>query len=535
MLPTFVIGLREGLEAALIVGIVAAFLRQQGRKDLLRWVFIGVGAAVLLCAGVGIVLNVVSRELPQRQQEGLETVVGIVAIAMVTYMIVWMKRHSRELKGQLEGLTAEAMTGGSRAGLAMVLMAFLAVLREGFETAVFLLAAFNESSNTTTPAIGALLGILVAVVLGYGIYRGGVRINLSKFFRVTGIVLALVAAGLVVTALHTAHEAGWLNWGQTSALNLTWLARPGTVQSSLLTGLFGVQSHPVIIEVAGWLAYLIPVGLFVGWAPGKGWPARRLGLTLLGAGAALTGTAAILAAVAPTVDPAPVTGSGAFAASVLSVRADNAVVRTTVQSPAEPQRAGEVRELTLSRAGSENRDGLPVDTYTVSIKGDGPAGHPATLTPAQIAEANGGRLPLGLIPAGTVAPAALPATYRDSNVLTVAIEPRTRTIIDLRWQQTVTVSVTSAAGAFQLAEPIAQQSSALPAEQARLAASAAVQAGTDGDRRTMLHEWAWVFGVGGVLTLLAGGAFALSARRRDEPAPAHAEVAHDLVKAAAKG
>ena len=533
MLPTFVIGLREGLEAALIVGIVAAFLRQQGRKDLLRWVFLGVGAAVLLCAGVGIALDVLSHDLPQKQQEALETIIGIVAIAMVTYMIVWMKRHSRELKGQLEGLAADAMTGGSRAGLAMVAMAFLAVLREGFETAVFLVAAFNQSSHTTTPAIGALLGILVAVALGYGIYRGGVKINLSKFFRATGIVLALVAAGLVVTALHTAHEAGWLNWGQSPALSMTWLAEPGTVQASLLTGLFGVQSHPVVIEVAGWLAYLIPVGLFVGWAPGKGWPARRLGAALLGVGAALTAGGAILAVAAPHVEQAPASGSGPFRAVATSLRDESVVIRTTEQNPATAS-TGAVRDLTLSRAGAESRDGLRVQTYALSRPGEAVTDQPATLTPARIAELNGGRLPLGLVPAGSALPEAVPATYRSTTLLTVAVEPRTSTVVDLRWQQTVTASVTSTAGTFQIASPVAEATAALPADQVRAAVAAAERRGTDLDRRTTMHEWAWVLGVAGVLTFLSGGALALHGRRR-QPESAHVEVAHDLIKATAKG
>jgi high-affinity iron transporter len=258
MLPTFVIGLREGLEAALIVGIIAAFLRKQGRRDLLRWVFVGVGSATMLCVAVGITLDQLSQNLPQRQQEGLETVIGALAVGMVTYMVVWMRRHARELKGQLEGRAAGAMNGTSGAGRAMILMAFLAVLREGFETVVFLLAAFNESGSGSAAATGAVLGIVVAIGLGYGIYRGGVRLNLSKFFRATGLVLVLVAAGLVVNALRTAHEAGWLNAGQGGTVDLTWLVEPGSVQSSLLTGMLGVQSKPVFIEVVGWLVYLIP-------------------------------------------------------------------------------------------------------------------------------------------------------------------------------------------------------------------------------------------------------------------------------------
>ena len=269
MLPTFVIGLREGLEAALIVGIIAAFLRKQGRRDLLRWVFLGVTTAILLCVAVGVALNALSKNLPQKQQEGLETVIGVLAVAMVTYMVVWMKRNSRNLKGQLEGLAADAMGGTSGAARAMVLMAFLAVLREGIETVVFLLAAFNQSDSGSSAPLGAALGIVVAMVLGYGIYRGGVRINLSKFFRATGLVLVFVAAGIVVNALHTAHEAGWLNSGQAGTVDLTWLVRPGSVQASLLTGMLGLQQRPVVIEVIGWLVYLVPVGVFVAWPPGR--------------------------------------------------------------------------------------------------------------------------------------------------------------------------------------------------------------------------------------------------------------------------
>ena len=290
MLPTFVIGLREGLEAALIVGIVAAFLRQRGRRDLLRWVFAGVAASILLCVVVGVLLRLLSQNLPQRQQEGLETVIGLVAVAMVTYMVVWMRRHSRGLKGQLEGAAADALAVGS--AWALVAMAFLAVLREGLETVVFLLAAFNESDSGASAGIGALLGILVAVALGYGIYRGGVRINLSKFFRVTGVVLVLVAAGLVVNALHTAHEAGWLDIGQQRTVDLSSIVRPGSVQASLLTGMLGLQDHPVVIEVIGWLAYLIPVGLYVAWPPG-----RKVARGVVARIAAAAGAAAVLATV----------------------------------------------------------------------------------------------------------------------------------------------------------------------------------------------------------------------------------------------
>ena len=272
MLPTFVIGLREGLEAALIVGIIAAFLGQQGRTDTLRLVWFGTAAAVAICVGVAIVLQVISSDLPQRQQEGLETVVGALAVGMVTYMIIFMRRHARGLKKDLEGAAASALASGS--SRALVAMAFLAVLREGFETAVFLLATFQASGNASTSWLGAVLGILLAAAVGYAIYKGGVRLNLARFFRVTGLVLVVVAAGLVMTAFHTASEAGWLTVGQAQAFDLSWLVRPGTPLSSLLTGVLGIQPFPAWIEVIAWLAYLIPMVLIVAWPAGQ---ARKRG------------------------------------------------------------------------------------------------------------------------------------------------------------------------------------------------------------------------------------------------------------------
>ncbi|MEU6285107.1 iron uptake transporter permease EfeU [Streptomyces sp. NPDC047028] len=263
MIPTLVIGLREGLEASLIVGIIAAFLGSSGRRDALRQVWIGVAAAVVLCLLIGVGLITLSRELPQRQQEALETVIGAFAVVMVTFMILWMNRHARGMKKELETQTAHALAQGS--ARALVAMAFLAVLREGFETAVFLISVIQNSTSVASGTTGALIGILIAVVVGYGIYRGGVRLNLGRFFKITGLVLVLVAAGLTMTVMHTAHEAGWLNAGQAQALDLNWLVRPGTVLSSLLTGVLGVQPRPVVAEVTAWLVYAVPMFAYIAW------------------------------------------------------------------------------------------------------------------------------------------------------------------------------------------------------------------------------------------------------------------------------
>ena len=263
MLPTFVIGLREGIEAALIVGIIAAYLRQRGRQDALRWVWLGVALAAFLCLLVGILLNYLERSLPEKGQEGLETSIALVAVAFISYMILWMRRHARGIKHALEEDASSALARNTVT--AFIAMSFFAVLREGFETAVFVLAIFQSANDTVAVGGGVILGLVVAALLGYLIYRGGVRINLNKFFKVTGVVLVLVAAGLASSALHTAHEAGWINVFQAQALDLSWLVEPGSVRSALLSGMLGLQERPTIGEVLIWLIYAIPLTLYVVW------------------------------------------------------------------------------------------------------------------------------------------------------------------------------------------------------------------------------------------------------------------------------
>jgi high-affinity iron transporter len=258
-----VIGLREGLEASLIVGIIAAFLIQRGERRALRPMWLGVVAAIVLCAAVAVVLRVVGESLPLRQREAMEGTLALLAVAGVTYMIVWMRRHSRELKRQLEEHAERALVVGST--LALVAMAFFAVLREGLETAIFLLAAFQSSTSPLSTGVGAALGVVVALGLGYAIYRGGVRINLSRFFRVTGFVLVLVAAGLLASSVHEFAEAGVITVGQETAMDLSWLIRPNTPVASLVTGMLGLQPVPTVAEVAAWLLYAVPMSLYVLW------------------------------------------------------------------------------------------------------------------------------------------------------------------------------------------------------------------------------------------------------------------------------
>lgn len=263
MIPTFVIALREGVEASLIVGIIAAFLVKEGRRDALRQMWAGVAVAVALCIGVAVALRLLKQDLPESGQATLETVVSLVAVAMVSYMIVWMRRHARGIKAALEGSAASALASGS--ATALVAMAFLAVLREGFETAAFLLAAFQDSTDTTAAGAGATLGLVAAIAVGIGLYRGGVRINLARFFRITGLVLVFIAAGLLATSIHTAHEAGWFNGLQSQAFSLSWLVQPGTVSGSLLTGMLGLQPQPTVGEALVYALYAAPMALYVLW------------------------------------------------------------------------------------------------------------------------------------------------------------------------------------------------------------------------------------------------------------------------------
>jgi high-affinity iron transporter len=514
MLPTFVIGLREGLEAALIVGIVAAFLRQRGRTDLLRWALAGVAAAAALCLAIGIALEVISHDLPQREQEGLETVIGAVAVVMVTYMVVWMRRHARTLKAQLEGAAGHALAAGS--GFALVLMAFLAVLREGLETVVFLLAAFNQSGSGSLAALGAVLGIALAIVLGWGVYRGGVRLNLAKFFRITGVVLTFVAAGLVVSALHTAHEAGWLNVGQQRTFDITAVVDPGSVQAALLTGMLGLQPRPVLIEVIGWLLYVIPVGLYVAIPPSAAGPriSRALARRALLAGATLTAVAAIVLVVVRPGDPGrnPVTRTADGAsAQVVSLRGATAEIAATVVHPQRSSIDSTVTTLTAVAEGDHQVNGVSVELFTATVTG-AVAGGPSTMTFSELAQRNGGRLPLG-VRAGDGTDTAT-VTSRYSDVATFTVEPRTGRVVDVEWKETTTLTAQFGIGPTVIGSPSASTWQLPQGVAADAVAGARADGGTL-DNRSLVGGLAITAGIAAGLCLLLLATTEFTASRRD--------------------
>lgn len=261
MLTTFVIGLREGLEAALIVGIVAAFLVRNGDRRALQAMWIGVALAVAACLGVALALNMAGQRLPLTARAAFEGILAVVAVAGVTYMLIWMRQNGSAIHSELEAKTKSALA--QRSMFALVLLAFLAVIREGVETAVFLFAILDGNSRVGAGITGAILGIVAASVLGYGIYRGGARIDLGRFFRVTGVVLVFVAAGLVAYSVHEFAEIGWITWGQSPAVDLTFVIAPGTVQASLATAFLGLQAVPTYAEIFAWLAFVVPVTWYV--------------------------------------------------------------------------------------------------------------------------------------------------------------------------------------------------------------------------------------------------------------------------------
>ena len=258
MLIAFLIMLREGIEAALIVGIVAGFLKQSGHSRLMPKVWLGVALAALMCLGIGYGIHSATGEIPQKEQEFVVGVIGLVAVAMLTYMILWMKKAARSMKQQLQDSVQTALNRGNGQGWALVGMAFLAVAREGLESVFFLLAVFQQSPTWSMP-VGAVLGLLTAVVIGALIYQGGMRLNLAKFFRWTGVFLIVVAAGLVAGSLRALHEAGVWNHLQEVVFDSSKYLHEDSPLGVLLGGFFGYTDHPTQGEVLAWLLYLVPV------------------------------------------------------------------------------------------------------------------------------------------------------------------------------------------------------------------------------------------------------------------------------------
>lgn len=266
MFGNFLIGLREGLEAALIVSILVAYLVKSGRHDLLRRVWAGVALAVTVSLGFGALLTYGPKGLTWEAQEAIGGTLSIIAVAFVTWMIFWMAGAARTISGELRDRVDVAAEAGK---WSLAVVAALAVGREGLETALFLWATTNAASEggagSTDPLVGAALGIAVAVVLGYLIYRGAVTINLTRFFTWTGAFLVVVAGGVLAYGVHDLQEAGIVPGLDDLMFNVSEQVPPTSWYGTLLKGIFNFSPETTRIEAYAWLAYVIPVGALFWW------------------------------------------------------------------------------------------------------------------------------------------------------------------------------------------------------------------------------------------------------------------------------
>lgn len=257
----FVIALREGIEAALIVSIVLAYLKQLGRTDRSRLVWLGTALAVLLSAATGTVIFVVGAEFEGTAEQVFEGLVTLTAVGVLTWMIFWMRRQGARIKSELQHKVDTALVAG---GLALAALAFFAVLREGVETALFLFAAAEgtavEGGGIGAQLVGAALGLVLAVVLGILLYRGGIRMNLRTFFKITGVILIVVAAGLFAYSVHELQEAGWFPFLEAHAYDVSATLPDDEGIGAILRGLVGFNADPGVLEVLAWLTYLVVVG-----------------------------------------------------------------------------------------------------------------------------------------------------------------------------------------------------------------------------------------------------------------------------------
>jgi high-affinity iron transporter len=259
-------GLREGVEAALIVGIVASYLVRTGHRRLLGQVWLGVGGAIALSAALGVTIFLTLGELPAPWEQLFEATMLAVAAGVVTWMLFWMRRASASVSADLRGAIDRAVAAGG--GLGLALLAFTAVLREGVETAVFLTgqatAASAAGSGAASVLVGAVAGLLLAVALGVGFYRGSRRLHLPTFFRWTGIALIAIAAGLVSMAAHELVEIGAIPFGTATAYDLSAVLPHQTGVGAFLRALFGYSATPEQTTLALHLGYLVVVlGLYL--------------------------------------------------------------------------------------------------------------------------------------------------------------------------------------------------------------------------------------------------------------------------------
>ena len=248
------IGLREGLEAALVVVILVAFLVKTDRRWALRYVWLGVAVAVALSVALGALLTYGTKQLTFEAQELIGGLASIIAVVFVTFMVFWMRTAARTISGELKGKLDKALDLGP---FAIALVAFLGVGREGLETAIFFYATTEAAGQgNNQPLIGWVIGLGSAVLLGWLIYRGAVQINLGKFFRYTGILLILVAAGILSYGIHDLQEAQFLPGLNTLAFDVSATVDPSSWYATLLKGIFNFTPATTVLQAVAWVLYV---------------------------------------------------------------------------------------------------------------------------------------------------------------------------------------------------------------------------------------------------------------------------------------
>jgi high-affinity iron transporter len=266
VLGNYLIGLREGLEASLVVVILIAYLVKSDRRQFLPRIWAGIAIAIAVSLGFGALLTFGPRGLTFEAQEGLGGTLSVIAVGFVTWMVFWMARHARGLSGELRGKVDVAAAAG---GASLALVAMLAVGREGLETALFLWAATQAASGTNGsevgPLLGALLGILTAVAMGFAFYKGVLQINLSKFFTWTGAILIVVAAGVLGYGVHDLQESGLLPGLNSLAFDVSKQIPPSSWLGTFLKGILNFTPNTTWLQAIAWVAYIVPtLALFLG-------------------------------------------------------------------------------------------------------------------------------------------------------------------------------------------------------------------------------------------------------------------------------
>ncbi|MGB8406640.1 MAG: iron uptake transporter permease EfeU [Mycobacterium sp.] len=251
---SLLIGLREGLETAIVVTILIAFLVKSERRDALKWVWLGVGAAITMTVGVFLTIQFSENTVSGLAAEAIAGVSSLIAVAIVITMVLWMKQAAASISGELRTDMDRALQSG---GWAVASLAFLAVGREGVETALFMVG-YAEAA-TAWPLVGLLVGVVIASAIAYGMYAGAVRINLAKFFSYTGVFLIVVAAGILSYGIGALQTVGWLPGLGTKAFDVTGAFNWSAWYGEVIRGVFNLTPTPTVLQFAAWLTCVVVV------------------------------------------------------------------------------------------------------------------------------------------------------------------------------------------------------------------------------------------------------------------------------------